>query len=77
MTIDDVLWVTGVVTSLFAGALLIGFTIVGLFWLLIEAWKDFSIKFRTVFREEKLILEFKRNRYDFLAWKEEQEGTQK
>lgn len=46
-------------------------------WFLIEAWKDFSIKFRTIFRAEKLILEFKRNRYDFLARKEEQEGTQK
>lgn len=60
---------------LIAGGLLLLAALTGLVVYLVgQIWTETSKRLRAILRVESLIYEYKRNREEFLRWKEEQDG---
>lgn len=43
-------------------------------WIVCEIWIAVSDRFRSVCKAESLIFEYRKNRSEFMAWKQEKDG---
>lgn len=67
-------WI-GEVFLVFGGTFLLGFVLAVLFKLMCEAWVVASNRFRAICKAESLILEYRKNRDEFLRWRSKKERT--
>lgn len=70
MTIDDFALAIGQVIMAFGGMLLGTALILFLMWIVGFAWIAFSKQFRAICKAESLIHEYRKDREEFLKWKE-------
>ena len=57
------------------GVLLTACILLFLGWLLQCAWVAFSVTFRKICKTESLICEYRKNREEFLKWREDKNAT--
>lgn len=71
--IDNVMTNIGAI-FLIAGGVLVFAAVLGFCGYIVAIlWTEARNKWRSICKAESLILEYKKNRYKFLAWKKEQE----
>lgn len=67
---DNIALGVGMVVLTLGGILLAACIICFIGWLLTMVWVAFSENFRAICKAESLILEYRKNRDEFLKWKE-------
>jgi hypothetical protein len=72
--VDHVTMNIGAVIILVGGLALMGAIVGLLVWLIARVWITASNRWRGILRAESLIYEHRKNRDEFLQWKEEQDG---
>lgn len=72
---DKVAFLAGEVFLICGGTFLLGLALAGFFRLMCEAWVVASNRFRAICKAESLILEYRKNRDEFLRWRSKKERT--
>ena len=74
---DNIAFILGKSVLILGGGIM-AVGIIGLIgWLASVAWVFFSVTFRKICKAEILIAEYRKNRHDFMMWKEMQDGERK